>query len=244
MSSIRAVTLATLLIATGSAMHAQQTAGLTGCEYRFTQGVFSWCASANGNLIDLGSSGQEHIGVGKLLEGYAVCVPGLGPYYDMGAVANGWAAAELIAPPGAAAAFSIRRTTLDGRFTLVQDFVGRSDRSVTIGMSLTNNEEPLPDVRILRSADLDIDGTFRGDVFDRSADSVWARQINAVTLLVLNPTISHETRVSINTAPRTCTPTAVSSLPATGDLAGSIRYNLGAMQTGQTKIVRVRYHIQ
>jgi hypothetical protein len=137
------------------------------CRYEFGSGGFAWCVSENGNLVRLTSPREaEHIAVGNVAEGYVVCAPGSGdgPYSDVNVASSGWGPAVLVEEPSETGV-SIERTTIDGRFTLLQTFTGnRRDRSITIRMTLTNNGADVDRVRLLRTADLDIDGSSGDDV--------------------------------------------------------------------------------
>lgn len=220
----------------------------TDCRYEFGSGDFAWCVSEAGNVVRLSVDGAEHIAVGTVTEGYVVCAAGAGPYYDVNSASAGWGEPVLVEGPTENAVI-IDRTTLDGRFTLRQ-FIhatgeAAGDNAVTIRMTLTNNgERRINDVMLLRTADLDVDGTEAGDVFDVSDNAAFARQESAVALLALREGVEHEARVSMDVTPTTCTPDAFSPLPAAdADLAVSVRYDLGRMAEGKSKSVRVRYQI-
>ncbi len=150
------------------------------------------------------------------------------------------------AEPIAASSITIERSTIDGRFTLRQVIrANKRDRAITITMTLTNNFDEIAGVQLLRSADFDVDNTFNGDVFDKSADAAWARQAHSVTLSALNRNLTHQTRISSNLAPRTCLPTSFFGIPAVNaDLAASIRYDVGTLAAGDSKILRFRYRVQ
>jgi hypothetical protein len=244
-------TVLTLFLAAVATAQAQSvddpSAPSTDCKYEFGEGAFVWCVSENGNIVRLTSPKEaEHIRVGNVAEGYVVCAPGTGdgPYSDVNVASSGWGAAVLVEPPSETGVI-IERTTTDGRFTLRQEFTGnRRDRSITIRMTVTNNSEDVDSVRLLRTADLDIDNTAGGDVFDKSRNAAWARQVRAVTLAALNRRVDHQVRVSKNRTPRNCVPAPYDDLPAVGlDLAASVRYDLGKLATGESHVVRVRYQV-
>ena len=239
-----------LLLASVASAHAQivPVEEAPACAHSFGSGGFVWCVSEAGNLVSFASpAGFEHIRVGNVIEGYAVCVPGAGldPYSDMAIFSSGWAEPVLIGEPDETS-ITIERTTTDGRFTLLQRFVGnRGQRAIEIFMTLTNNLEELANVRLLRNADLDIDGTRTSDVFDRTLDSAWARQSHAVSLIARNRAVDHETRLSINLAPRDCTPQSIGVAPTVGrDLAASVRYDIGTLGTGESRTLRFIYRVQ
>lgn len=223
---------------------APEAAAQPACAYQFGSGNFTWCVTANGNIARLTSPRDfEHIAVGNVSEGYVVCTPDGGSYFDTGAASSGWASPILAADP-TEDGVTITRTTLDGRFTLLQEIAGRhTSRTISIRATLTNNGGIVENVRLLRTADLDIDNTRGNDVFDRSADSAWARQHHAVSLSALNENVEHQTRVSANLSPRNCAPAAQAELPSIGDLAVSVRYDLGHFEAGESKVVRFRYTV-
>lgn len=238
----------TLILASAALAQAQSvddpTTPGTDCKYEFGSGDFAWCVSAAGNIVRLSSNGAEHIAVGTVAEGYVVCASEEGPYYDVHAVSAGWGEPVLVEGP-ADDAVTIERTTLDGRFTLLQFIHATAGNSITIRMTLTNNgRRRINNVMLLRSADLDVDGTEAGDVFDVSENAALVREKSAVALVALREALPHEARVATDVAPTTCTPDAWSPLPATDvDLAASIRYDLGRMAEGKSKSVRVRYQV-
>lgn len=214
------------------------------CAYQFGAGDFVWCVSEAGNIARLTSPHEaEHIRVGSVDEGYVVCSPDGGPYFDTGMSASGWDAPTLVEPP-TEDSVRIARTTTDGRFSLLQEIRGNPRRRhLTIRMTLTNNGSAT-NVRLLRSADLDIDGSRANDVFDSSADAAWARQVHAVSLAALNHNVGHHARVSANLSPRHCGPAAQTILPAVGaDLAVSVRYDLGELGAGESAAVLFRYQV-
>lgn len=243
------VSLVILVVASLAPAHGQSLVDSdqsTDCAYEFGSGAFVWCVSEGGNLVRLTSPGDaEHIRVGNVAEGYVVCAADVGPYFDVNVASSGWEAPVLVEPPGDTGV-SIERMTSDGRFTLLQAFTqNRADRSITIRMTVTNNGEEIGNVRLLRSADFDMDNTRNGDVFDKSDNAAWARQTNSVTLAALNRGVDHHVRLSANLAPRNCSPNAhYGPVPSSGtDLAASIRYDLGHLAPGESRSVRVRYKV-
>ena len=218
----------------------------TECAYTFGTEGFIWCVSENGNVVTLTSpAGAEHLRVGNVAEGYVLCVADAEPYYDVGPAAAGWGPATLVHEVGSASV-AIERTTTDGRFSLRQDIVGnRWSRTVTVFMTLTSLLGDAAGVRVLRSADFDVDNTFGDDVFDKSSDGTWARQIHAVTLSALDVDVPHQSRISAELTPRTCTPSSVLGIPAVdSDLAASVRYDLGDLAAGASRTLTFIYRVQ
>jgi hypothetical protein len=249
--SVRYVVIALALVLASNLSAQAQTleaeSARTACRYELGSNQFRWCVSATGNIVQLTSPDDyEHIAVGSVSEGYAVCTPdgdGGGPYVDNGSLSSGWADPVLVAEP-TETGVTIERTTTDGRFTLRQQFTGNAgNRQITVRMTLTNNGGDAENVRLLRSADLDIDNTRGNDVFDKSSDSAWARQVHAVSLSALNHNVDHVVRVSGNLAPRNCGPANQNYLPSAADNAVSVRYDLGELAAGESKSVRYRYRV-
>ena len=248
--SLRNVAIVLVLMLASNAQAQAQTLEAesvqrTACTYEFGSGDFRWCVSATGNIVRLTSPQDfEHIRVGSVNEGYVLCTPAAGSYFDNGNASGGWEDPVLINGPSENAV-TIERTTTDGLFTLRQEITGNNNaRNITIRMTLTNNGGDVENVRVLRSADLDIDDSRGNDVFDKSADAAWARQLHAVSLAALNHNVDHHARVSGNLAPRNCAPAAQNYLPSIGaDLAVSVRYDLGDLAAGASTVVRFRYHV-
>jgi hypothetical protein len=218
----------------------------TECRYAFGSEGFAWCVSENGNVVTLTSpAGAEHLRVGNVAEGYVLCVPGGQPYYDVGVIDAGWGPATLVKEVGVIGV-AVERTTTDGRFRLRQDIVGNKlQRSITVFMTLTNLLEDAVGVQVLRHADFDVDNTFGDDMFDRSSDGTWARQLHALTLSAADVEVPHQSRISADLAPRTCTPASTLGLPAAdGDLAASVRYDLGELASGASRTVTFIYRVQ
>ena len=245
------VCVMTLVLASAALAQAQSVddsnALGTDCRYEFGSGDFAWCVSEAGNIVRLSVDGAEHIAVGTMTEGYVVCAAGAGPYYDVNSASAGWGEPVLVEGPTENAVI-IDRTTLDGRFTLRQ-FIhatgeAAGDNAITIRMTLTNNgQRRINDVMLLRTADLDVDGTEAGDLFDTSDNVASAREKSTVALIALREGMPHEALVSADVAPTTCAPSSYGTAPAESDLGVSIRYDLGRMAEGKDKSVRVRYHV-
>jgi hypothetical protein len=156
----------------------------TDCYATFTSGsgatAFTFCVTANGNVLRLESpAGAEHIRNGVYMEGFAICDQTLGlRYWDLGAYTpNGTFLAPTITQPNGlnTLPLTITRSTWDNIYTLRQTYSGNAqDRSVTVTMSLTNNDITFTkprSVSLWRAADFDIDGSFEnwGGATDESA---------------------------------------------------------------------------
>src|SRR5688500_15987237 len=112
MKNLQSVALAVgLILASAAAAQAQQAVSVppgaeqdplsSNCTYNFGSGAFVWCVSESGSVMRLTSpAGYEHIRNGDFLEGYVVCAPGLGPYYETGEYgSSGWGAPVRVSGP-------------------------------------------------------------------------------------------------------------------------------------------------
>lgn len=207
-------------------------------------GALHGCLSPSSTLTSLATAGREHLAVGSILEGYAVCAAGRPVAFDYGATTAGFEAPTSALISGN---LIITRSTTDGLTTLNTGALPiAADRRIGLFMTLTNVGPPAA-YTILRSADLDMQGTPLGDRFDRSAMTAWARQIDALTLSA--ETVSPQppwlpagvATISIDRAPATCTPVPTPT-PTTGaDAALSVRVPLGTIPTGESRTVAFTY---
>lgn len=224
---------------------AQGTAAVNStCAYEFGNSEFSVCVSPNGNIVRLTSpAGAEHINVGTLAEGYVLCAGTHLPYYDVAAAGARFGAPTLLDGP-TSDSVTIQRTTGDGLFTVQQAFVANTtNRQITVTMTIINNGPTVSNVRLLRSADFDMDGTRTTDVFDRSNDSTWARQLRAASLSAQTRNVPHQARISPNLAPQNCGPATVAPPTVNTDLASFVRYDIGSIPARGNRAVRFRYQI-
>ena len=161
--------------APGISVATMQAAGHTdspsaACAYPFTipgtatKQFLQYCVSPNGNIVEFQSpEGYEHIAVGAIGEGYALCdrASGIGylDYGDYGDFDTGhWGAPVLLNLT--AAQVKIARTTTDGNWTLTQTFVkSAADSTVKVTMALTNNTGAERYVWLTRLTDVDADST-------------------------------------------------------------------------------------
>ena len=106
------------------------------------------------------TAGYVHI---DQAEGYAVCSSKDGVSFqangfDVNVSADGWGVGA-ISQPGGAGTFPlvVTRNTLDGRFQLKQTFTpNRAERGLDIRMAVKNLSGVTLDIRVMRSADVDI----------------------------------------------------------------------------------------
>ena len=159
--------------------------GSTTCVSTYTSGTgasfFQWCVTANGNIVSLQSpESEEHIFEGTVGEGYQICdFSTLIAYTDYaGAADTGNWKASIITQPNGPNTFplTIKRTTVDGKYTLTQKFSQLpADFTIKIATTVKNNTTGSPFLYLYRFADLDIDnaGSFSTDWFDQGANAAW-----------------------------------------------------------------------
>ena len=162
-------------------------AATTDCTYTFTSGgtatvkYLQYCVTANGNIVEFQSPlGTEHIRVGTVGDGYALCdlsaATGEVGYHDYAGFGDvdtgtGWGAPTLLSQT--TTAVKIARSTADGLFTLTQTFTqSPSDASVKVAMAIKNNTSISKTIWLTRFTDIDAGGT-TSNIMDGTVESVW-----------------------------------------------------------------------
>jgi hypothetical protein len=159
-----------------------------GCTYEFGTGDFKWCLSSTGNLQRLTSpAGAEHLAVGIVVEGYAICVgdEDRADYHDRGGLPGlGFGPPSVLAGP-TSRGITISRTTLDGHFRLDQKwFADPAERDLTVEMTLHNlGAGGFESIFLTRFADLDLNGAPLGNTHGWARSSIWVRRIDAVSMI-------------------------------------------------------------
>lgn len=148
------------------------------CTYTFSSGTnntsLQFCVTVNGNIAQLATPlAREHIAVGTIGEGYAICDVNAGvgynDYADFGDSGN-WGPPTLVNQT--ATAVKIVRSTSDGIWTLTQTITQvAATQSVKVVMALKNNTAIARPVFLVRYADVDVSGTTSNnfDATDNSA---------------------------------------------------------------------------
>jgi hypothetical protein len=212
----------------------------TVCTFPKGGGDLQWCVTDHANLIRfMTPNGVETIFLGVLNEGYTLCAAGLPVYYDHGSVEANWGAAVVVANSGSS--ITIRRTTSDGRFTLLMKFTqDKNERDVTITSTLTNNTAAaIGGIQLVRVADFD-----HGFQWDDSVVGVWSRGSHAHTLSGI--TLKFPILSAIHNSfqpPVSCTPTAAAA-PSAGDFSAFVRYDIGSLGAGKSATVKYVYRGQ
>jgi hypothetical protein len=254
-----------LMLATPGWLRAQEKGGAVGtqsatCFSTHTSGsgatFIQICFSNHGNLVRLESPQDfRHL---NAIEGYALCSGD--PFqparaFDSGPFEAGFNASTISQPNGPNTfPLTITRPTTDGAFRLQQTFARDSaEKDVTMTMVLTNlSPAPIGSVFLTRYFDGDIDNFPGDDIYDQTLDSVWGKQSfgasgHGLMLTALTFTTPHVTDTEPfsewkQTNGSTCrAPSGGFGGPVEGDLVGRLTYELGTLNAGQSKTVRVLY---
>lgn len=146
-----------------TALAQTRPAATSTCSFTFTSGTnvtaLQFCVTANGNIAQLATPlAREHIAVGTVGEGYAICdvnaSVGYEDYADFGDTGN-WGPATVVSQT--ATSVKIVRSTSDGNFTLTQTITQvASNQAVKIVMALKNNTSTDRVIMLHRYADVDV----------------------------------------------------------------------------------------
>jgi hypothetical protein len=213
------------------------------------------CISSHGNLVQF-TSPTEHIRVGTIGEGYAVCsnngavVHG----YDAAFTEGPWLGDPTIDQPNGPNTFplTITRTTIDGVFSVKQKFaMDAKEKDVTITMTLKNiSAATVPTVEVSRYVDADVDEDSTPRSVGRLTDSVWftandpSPMTYGLSLIAGTLATGHTTRIEnepdfIGTTHAGCDP---STNPTVGPgYSGRITYQLGDFTKGKSKTITYVY---
>jgi hypothetical protein len=224
------------------------------CLSTFAIGPLTYCVSEHGNVVRLTAPAvaPEHIRIGVIREGYAICAqPGaLLPAvisHDAGNTEAGWQVGVLIAQPVPnALPLTITRRTTSG-LEFVQSYShNAAEREIVITMTVRNiSGASRFNVRLDRYFDGDIAGDAADDRYNRSADAVWGEDgPHAVMLSAINfPIIPHT--VSVHTfggfVAASCGQASIATPTAFGDHVGRLSHSLGTLANGASRTVRVQY---
>jgi hypothetical protein len=204
--------------------------------------TFNTCISDTGNVVVFNNGGGEVINLGTVMEGYVVCADS-GNYYDTIVAASGWGT-PTISTPGVLP-ITITRSTTDGKFSLKQTFAkDNTEHDLTITMSLKATGGARTNVRLMRAVDADVDENLSGsfvDLFDRSVDSVWARQSHGFSLTAETFGVSHVTSIRAFSGSPTGCDIGTDATPQSYDGMAAAQYNLGGMNSNSTKTVKFVY---
>jgi hypothetical protein len=256
----RALVLTTTLMA-ATAFAQEQSAQVaegeasTNCFSSHTLGKFRVCISEHGNVVKMESPlGTEHIRVGTIYEGYAICAapsifaaPAIS--HDAASVEAGFTASiTIVQPVPNAFPLTITRTTTSG-LQFIQSFSGDSlEGDLTITMTVRNLSGATKfNVRLDRYFDGDINTTPGSDLYARTLDSVWGYENNSNGVMLrdlqLLPAAAHTTAVHSFVAfvPASCGQASAVTPTAAGDFVGRLSYSFGTMLANSSKSVKINY---
>ena len=220
---------------------------------------FRYAVSAHGNVVNIESpifagAPYQHL-FGD--EGYALSVStsiGTITYWDAGnfeasgcsGTSRSWS--PTVVESGVTAnGTTLRRSTCDGAFQLIQTFAMNGvNHELTITMTLKNTSGfNYTNTQLSRYFDGDIDRDFDDDIYSRTIDSVYGQDgsLDNLMLTALSFNTNHTT--SVHTAsgwnPAVTSQASVATPTAAGDFVGRITYNLGTVNNGAQKILKVLY---
>lgn len=177
------------------------------CQSTFAFGsgltYLSFCVTANGNVLYLTSpQGYQHFGG---TEGYSLCDAGTGNvYWDYAAHGDdaAWGAPTVTQPNGPNTfPLTIKRTTVDGIFTLTQKFTwNTAEHIVAVSMTVKNNLPVTKNLYLTRMTDADIDNCSNSChsyfMSNDQTDMAWGTGVPApdpyaLMLYTTSPAIAH-----------------------------------------------------
>jgi hypothetical protein len=220
---------------------------------------FRYSVSAHGNVVNIESPIYANAPYRHLFgdEGYALSVAtsiGTVTYWDAGSFeATGCSGTSRSWSPTVfesgvnANGTTLRRSTCDGAFELVQTFaMNPVNHELTITMTLRNfSGFNYPNTQLSRYFDGDIDRDFGDDVYSRTLDSVYGQDggVDNLMLTALSFNTSHSTAVHTATGwnAAVATQASLATPTAAGDFVGRVTYNLGTVNNGAQRIVKALY---
>lgn len=228
----------------------------TNCFATFAIGTMTYCVSEHGNIARLTSpaAAPEHIRIGAIREGYALCgatVAGGAQQvsYDSGNAEAGWQAAVLIVQPGGANTLPLCITRRTNTNLEVQQCFSHNanEKEIVVSMTVRNvSGAPRFNVMLDRYFDGDIAGTPGNDRYLRSLDAVWGEDgFHALALRNISGLASpaHTTAVhtfaAFNAA--SCNQATLATPTALGDFVGRLSYQFGNLAANASRTVRVQY---
>jgi hypothetical protein len=220
---------------------------------------FRYAVSAHGNVVNIESPIYTGAPYQHLFgdEGYALSVAtsiGTITYWDAGnfeasgcsGTSRSWS--PTVVESGVTAnGTTLRRSTCDGAFQLIQTFAMNAvNHELTITMTLKNTSGfNYTNTQLSRYFDGDIDRDFDDDVYSRTVDSVYGQDgsLDNLMLTALSFNTNHTTAVHTASGwnPAVTSQASVATPTATGDFVGRVTYNLGTVNNGAQKILKVLY---
>lgn len=220
---------------------------------------FRYSVSAHGNVVNIESPIYTGAPYQHLFgdEGYALSVAtsiGTVTYWDAGnfeatgcsGTSRSWSPTVFESGVNVNGT-TLRRSTCDGAFELVQTFAMNSvNHELTITMTLRNiSGFNYPNTQLSRYFDGDIDRDFGDDVYGRTLDSVYGQDggLDNLMLTALSFNTNHNTAVHTANGwnPSVASQASLATPTAAGDFVGRITYTFGTVNNGTQRIVKLLY---
>ena len=219
-----------------------------------SDGGTTYRVSTDGNVYSIESpTGYEHINIGNIVEGYALCyLTDTIQAYDYANSAGGFGTATHTST----SPFTVTRNTLDGKVQLKQAFTfNATSKSLNIVMTVKNLTGSSLSIDLIRIADFDVDvgGTngfaeFSDNWFARTRDSVFAWNDPGDFLFPTHGLVLRHLKKSSGTShiakiPSTVTCEIDAGNPTAfvqGDYSGAIHYSF-SLAGGASKSVTIQY---
>ena len=203
------------------------------------------CVTTGGNVSIEAPSGVQHL---PGYEGYGLC-SNTGYVYDAKSTGSGFGA-PTVSQPNGPNTFPLSIARSGGGWRVTQTFArDATQREFNITFAVRNTTASTKtSVEFIRFFDGDIDGDPSDDVYDRSLDAAWGRDVHGVALQAVSLATTHfaeiETYGSLSSglAAGVCSTSPLAG-PVTGDAAGVIRYTFSSVAAGATKTVKFTYRI-
>jgi hypothetical protein len=238
-----------ILVTCGPSMAQKQEPGILSLTVQSTfscgsgAGLMQFSISTHGNLVSFTSpKGSQHINS----EGYVLCDANT-EGFDSGRFESGCGDATVSQPNGANT-FPLTITRNCGCIQFKQAFSAQdcTEKDFTITMTAKNVcSFTLPNVRITRYFDGDIDLTEDDDLYIQTPDSVAGIGLHGLSLTALDFAASHSTAIELfedwNSGGREkCEATGT---PPSGrnDFVGRVEYSLGDLAPAASKTRKVTY---
>jgi hypothetical protein len=220
---------------------------------------FKVCISSHGNISIFESpAGKIHL---QTREGYALCSndESIVHGFDAGTAEQGWGEPAITQPNPGKLPLTIVRVSQDGMFRLTQTFtMDGPAREVIVVMTVKNlSAATISGMYLDRYFDGDLDGDAQGDHYDTASDGVLGREsvIDAGTgnfgLMLTQDASNFRSEAHPQTfgdwnpngsgkqLARTCRGNLAFGPPS--DFVGRLAVDLGAIRSGQSKVVTFRY---
>jgi hypothetical protein len=229
------------------------------------------CISSTGNLTKFTTGGVEHLAVGDVIEGYQLCWDnGYGGAFDKGVNTIGFAPTATIYQPNGRNTMPLRITRkgqsgnpypfrFEQEFSLNSRPYGPTEVIITAKFYNTGTET-LPNLKIWRFFDADVNGDYGDDRAIRTAHSVTIMDANGTpasmtlaagildkphrTGITDNISIDNEVGETGFSRCRSVGDGQPAMADQDGDYAGELTYEVGDILPGRVKTVEFIYRVE